>query len=699
MSQAPNKQNSIWNKTKVIGKKNFDKAWDALDKLGPPVNRLTNKLGSEAFWPMTIDKESEKVARILQSFCKDGVYAEESKESTPAPETKGAKQPIDKPRGKPKVLQKIPSEVIRQAKGLAIFTAMRTGLWFSGAGGSGVLVSRVPETGEWSAPSGILLHTAGLGFLVGADIYDCVMVINTYEALEAFTKVRVTLGSEISVAAGPVGLGGVVESEVHKRRAPIWTYVKSRGFYAGVQIDGTVVIERIDENERFYGRKIPAKEILNGHVQTDNPSVKMLTHTIRAAQGDVQFEQTPSGVNMAMGPSPSDLQYEDLAGTQMAQVQPPPDHGPQYNTGLQYNAQPPYNVEPQHNAGPPYNAELQNNPGLRSGVSLDDPSATVSCPICGNSVSSLKINDHIDSNCQHFVDEPTSCTGALTSAQMAQAQEPPNHGPQYNTGPQDNHGSQSNISLDDPNAMVSCPICGNSVPSLKINDHIDSNCQNFIDKPTSSTGDPTSSHMAQAQPPPNHGPQSNTELQHNAGSYYVGAPSNPGLQSNTGPQHNVGQPYNPGPPYNAGLQNNADPQDNTGPPYNYPPQPNTGPYNAGPQPNAQTPYNYPPHPNAEPQYTADPQHNTGPQSNAQPPYNAGPNAGPPYIPGPQYHAETQHNAGPPYNAQPQYNTGPYNAGPQDNPGSQPNAQPPYNAGPQHHAGPYNAGQSGPPTYY
>ncbi|GMG09425.1 unnamed protein product [Aspergillus oryzae] len=443
MSQAPDKKNSLWNKTKVIGKKNFDKAWDALDKLGPPVNRLTNKLGSEAFWPMTIDKESEKVARILQSFCKDGVYVEESKESTPVPETKGGKQPIDKPRGKPKVLQKIPSEVIKQAKGLAIFTAMRTGLWFSGAGGSGVLIARVPETGEWSAPSGILLHTAGLGFLVGADIYDCVMVINTYEALEAFTKVRVTLGGEIGVTAGPVGVGGVLESEVHKRRAPIWTYVKSRGFYAGVQIDGTVVIERIDENERFYGRKISAKEILSGQARTDDPSVKMLTHTVRAAQGDVQFEQTPAGVNMATGPSPSDLQYEDLASTQMAQVQPPPNHGPQYNigpqdtSGAQYNSQPPYNVESQHNAGAPYNAGPYNagpphNPGPQPNVFPDDPSAIVTCPICEQSVSSLKINEHIDSNCQNFV-EPKSSTGDLTSSQ-------PNHGPPYNAGLQSNAG-------------------------------------------------------------------------------------------------------------------------------------------------------------------------------------------------------------------------------------------------------------------
>ena len=168
----------------------------------------------------------------------DGFYAEEEV------------QPPDGPKQKQKVVQKIPEKVIRNAKGLAIFTTMRTGLWISGAGGSGVLIARKSD-GSWSPPSGIMLHTAGLGFLVGVDIYDCVIVINTEEALQAFTKVRCTLGSEISVSAGPVGAGGVLETELHKRQAPIYTYLKSRGFYAGVQIDGTIVIERSDENERF----------------------------------------------------------------------------------------------------------------------------------------------------------------------------------------------------------------------------------------------------------------------------------------------------------------------------------------------------------------------------------------------------------------------------------------------------------------
>ncbi|KAL5003187.1 hypothetical protein BDV10DRAFT_191059 [Aspergillus recurvatus] len=278
---------SFWERTKGTSKKGFDKAWHALDKLGDPVNRLSNRVGAEAFWPMTIDRESDKAARILRSFCKDGFYADaesdrQSSESVINKET----GKIDKPKGKQRVLKKIPTKVIQQAKGLAIFTTMRTGLWLSGSGGSGVLLARIPETGEWSPPSGIMLHTAGIGFLAGVDIYDCVVVINTYEALEAFKKVRCTLGGEVSASAGPVGMGGVLESEVHKRQAPIWTYMKSRGLYAGVQVDGTIIIERTDENERFYGERISVTDILAGKARHPPASIEPLLQTIKAAQGD-----------------------------------------------------------------------------------------------------------------------------------------------------------------------------------------------------------------------------------------------------------------------------------------------------------------------------------------------------------------------------------------------------------------------------
>lgn len=276
---------TTWEKTKRYSKKGFDKAWNTVDKLGGPVNRLSYRLGAEAFWPMTLDKESDKAARILRSFCKDGFYAPES----PGTDERGK---INRPKGKQRVIQKIPQQVIRNAKGLAIFTTMRTGLWMSGSGGSGVLLARIPETGEWSPPSGLMLHTAGIGFLAGVDIYDCVMVINTFEALEAFKTLRVTIGGELSAAAGPVGVGGVLESEVHKRQAPIWNYMKSKGLYAGVAIDGTILIERTDENERFYGERISVSDILAGKLRHPPDSINTLLQTLKAAQGDVDVDHS-----------------------------------------------------------------------------------------------------------------------------------------------------------------------------------------------------------------------------------------------------------------------------------------------------------------------------------------------------------------------------------------------------------------------
>ena len=287
-----------WSQTKTTSKAGFDKVYSLVDKLGAPVNRLSNKLGSEAFWPTTLDKESDKAARILRSFCKDGFYVEEEQVGTGKD---------GKPKGKQRVVKKIPTEVIKKAKGLAIFTTMRTGLWISGAGGSGVLVARKAD-GQWSPPSGIMLHTAGLGFLVGVDIYDCVVVINTEQALEAFTKIRCTLGGEVSAVAGPVGMGGVLETEVHKRQAPVWNYLKSRGFYAGVQIDGTVIIERTDENERFYGERIPVADILAGKARHPPPEIRGLINTIKAAQGDTDVDESTLPPSE---PTPGDYEVKD----------------------------------------------------------------------------------------------------------------------------------------------------------------------------------------------------------------------------------------------------------------------------------------------------------------------------------------------------------------------------------------------------
>jgi lipid-binding SYLF domain-containing protein len=291
---------TVYNKALLPG---FNKAYKVVDKLGAPVNRLSNKVGSEAFWPTTMDKESEKAARILRGFCKDGFYEQIEEKELKKVETRNATA-VGVPQGKQRVMKKIPASVIKNAVGLAIFTTMRTGWLFGGSGGAGVLIGRNPETREWSPPSGIQTQNISFGFLAGVDIYDTVLVINTYEALGAFTKWRTTLGTEVAVAAGPVGIGGALDTELTKRQAPIWSYVKSRGLYAGVALEGNLVIERTDENARFYGEQISVTDILNGKLR--HPPVEqyqVLLDTLRAAQGDdVDDSLLPDA------PAPSDME-------------------------------------------------------------------------------------------------------------------------------------------------------------------------------------------------------------------------------------------------------------------------------------------------------------------------------------------------------------------------------------------------------
>ncbi|EMC96276.1 hypothetical protein BAUCODRAFT_468219 [Baudoinia panamericana UAMH 10762] len=286
--QQPSSKQSTWEKTKSESNKWFQ-------KIGVPVNKLTNKLGAEAFWPSSLDQEADKAARILRSFCIDGFQAEQG----------GGKHGTEKKQHKS--LDHIPPEVIRNARGLAIFTVMRMGLHWSGAGGSGIIVAKMPN-GQWSPPSGILIHTLGWGFVAGADIYDCVCVINNDHGMEGFTRVRATLGGEISAAVGPLGGGSTVDSEVFKRQSPVWTYTKSKGLYLGVQIDGTVIVERTTENERFYhSEKIRNQQILGGQVQIPPGTCVQLWETLQAAEG---AHHDPNLLPPAYQPTPGDRDVE-----------------------------------------------------------------------------------------------------------------------------------------------------------------------------------------------------------------------------------------------------------------------------------------------------------------------------------------------------------------------------------------------------
>ena len=157
----------------------------------------------------------------------------------------------------------IPEAVLRDAKGLAILTVFKAGFIFSGQGGWGVVVARTEK--GWSGPSAIGTGGAGFGLQVGAQVTEFVVVLNTPEAVAAFSRgANVSLGADLSVAAGPVGRS--VGADVMPVAA-VYTYSRSQGLFAGVSLEGTVVGARDDANAKYYGRTVTPAEILSGAVK------------------------------------------------------------------------------------------------------------------------------------------------------------------------------------------------------------------------------------------------------------------------------------------------------------------------------------------------------------------------------------------------------------------------------------------------
>ena len=103
---------------------------------------------------------------------------------------------------------------------------------------------------------------AGWGLQMGAEVTDFVFVLNNRDAVRAFSRGgNVTLGGDVSAAAGPVGRD--VEANVTPKAA-IYTYSRSKGLFAGVSLEGAVIATEKGKNERYYGRSVTASQILSG---------------------------------------------------------------------------------------------------------------------------------------------------------------------------------------------------------------------------------------------------------------------------------------------------------------------------------------------------------------------------------------------------------------------------------------------------
>ncbi|KAL2264663.1 hypothetical protein VTJ83DRAFT_7173 [Remersonia thermophila] len=185
----------------------------------------------------------------------------------------------------------IPPSVLANAKGLAILTVVKAGFLGSARFGSGLVVARLPN-GKWSAPSAIATGGAGFGGQIGFELTDFVFILNDASAVKTFSQAgSLTLGGNVSIAAGPVGRNAEAAGAASLRSvAGIFSYSKTRGLFAGVSLEGSAIIERKDANAKMYSRHISARELLQGAVPPPpeaDPLLVVLNSRIFLGQGGV----------------------------------------------------------------------------------------------------------------------------------------------------------------------------------------------------------------------------------------------------------------------------------------------------------------------------------------------------------------------------------------------------------------------------
>jgi lipid-binding SYLF domain-containing protein len=161
----------------------------------------------------------------------------------------------------------IPPSILANAKGLAILTVLKAGFVGSGRFGSGIVVARLAD-GSWSAPSAVGTFGAGVGGQIGFELTDFVFILNDASAVRTFAQAgSLTLGGNVSIAAGPVGRNAEAAGVASlKGVAGVFSYSKTKGLFAGVSLEGSGIIERRDANEKLYGRRWTARELLSGQV-------------------------------------------------------------------------------------------------------------------------------------------------------------------------------------------------------------------------------------------------------------------------------------------------------------------------------------------------------------------------------------------------------------------------------------------------
>lgn len=173
---------------------------------------------------------------------------------------------------------------IKDAKGLFIVPQyMKGALIYGAAGGSGVFLAKDGKTEKWSEPAFFTMGAASLGFQFGAQVSEVVLLVLTQRGVDSLLLGNFKLGVDGSVAVGPVG-AGVSGATTPSLSADLLSFVRAKGLFAGVSLEGAALISRDEWSRAYYGKAVtPADIVIRREV--NNPHSESLRAAIGQATG------------------------------------------------------------------------------------------------------------------------------------------------------------------------------------------------------------------------------------------------------------------------------------------------------------------------------------------------------------------------------------------------------------------------------
>jgi SH3 domain-containing YSC84-like protein 1 len=160
----------------------------------------------------------------------------------------------------------IPQDLLDKAECVIILPSVKKGAFGIGASyGRGVMVCRGGEhyTGPWGPPALYALEGLNIGFQLGGEATDFVLLVMNPKGARSLLSSKVKLGGDASAAAGPKGRTAEGATDV-VMNAEILSYSRTKGLFAGISLEGSTLRSDGSANEKLYGRKLSAKDIIRG---------------------------------------------------------------------------------------------------------------------------------------------------------------------------------------------------------------------------------------------------------------------------------------------------------------------------------------------------------------------------------------------------------------------------------------------------